>query len=175
MIIRQAEHIPGSYPAITGLSDAAAALDPAMIWQRLEQWMAYRWGLREVGWTVEGPRYFSPPLVPATIIGAEWWDGSDWQTVTLEPSPYGFLLEHGAYNITAMVGTTDDPPAAVAEAFRRLAEYTADDAGMAAGASRQGVDLGNGVSFDLARSPDWIAQALHKSGASDLLRGYRKP
>lgn len=175
MILRQAEHEASQYPVITGLSTAAAALDPAMIWSRLESWTAHRWGLREVGWTVEGPGYFNPPLVPATITAAELWDGEAWQTVTLTEGPLGFELEPGVYKIIAEVGTLEAPPAAVSEAFRRLAEYVADDAGMAAGAHRQGVNLGNGLSFDLARSPDWIAQALHKSGASDLLRRYRKP
>ena len=137
--------------------------------------MAFRWGLREVSWMVQGPGYFQPPLVPATLTTTEKWDGQQFQAVTLNDTPFGYELEPGVYNIVADVGSVDDPPAAVAEAFRRLAEYLADDAHMTGSLSSQSIEFGNGIKYDTQRSPSWVARALHTSGAADMLRGYREP
>jgi len=58
------------------------------------------------------------------------------EALTLLDGPLGICLPHGGtYRITAQVGA-GDVPAPVSEAFRRLAEYSAEigDTGMVGGA-----------------------------------------
>ena len=81
--IEQVEVIPATYPAVTGLSVAAAALDPAMIWQRIEDYIAYRWTARAVVWTVEGPGEWEPPLTPSTVSAVEVWGGAASHAATI--------------------------------------------------------------------------------------------
>src|SRR3546814_1950270 len=60
--IKQTEALPASYPDVTpyphrpvengGVTDAE--IDPALVWQRIESYIAYRWSEREVVWIVEG-------------------------------------------------------------------------------------------------------------------------
>ncbi|MEE4303589.1 MAG: hypothetical protein V2J19_05490 [Wenzhouxiangella sp.] len=175
MIIRQDEGTPTSYPTISGLSTAADALNHDALWKRIEDWIAYRFGEREVIWTVIGPGNFIPPLTPYTVDTSEKWNGSEFETVTLKDAPLGFELDDATYRITATVGTTDDPPEAVVEAFTRLAEYLADDAQMSRTVNGQTIRLGSGVEYQAERPNAWQARALHLSGAADLLRGYRRP
>ena len=59
--------------------------------------MAFRWGLREVGWTVQGPGYFQPPLVPATLTTMEKWDGEQFQTVTLNGIRHSAMSSNRGY------------------------------------------------------------------------------
>ena len=67
VIVVESEGTPAAYPAAPdGLSAAAQALDAAMIWQRLESWIAYRWGERSVIYIVEGPGDFVPRLSPVS-------------------------------------------------------------------------------------------------------------
>ncbi|MCT8989013.1 hypothetical protein NYR54_01715 [Chelativorans sp. SCAU2101] len=178
--IRQTESAPAAYPeAPDGLSEAAQALDPDMIWQRLESYIACRWTERAVIWVVEGCGEWHPPLAPATITKAEIWRDGVWVEVepALSPSPYGgyVLPGDGPYRFTATVGggsPAPEVPAAAEEAFRRLAEYMAADKGTA-GASSESTSVGP-ISISSRRSPSWIAQAMQNSGAGDLLRPYRR-
>jgi len=175
--IKQTEAAPASYPAIPSspaiLSAAAAALDPAMIWQRIESYVAHRWTEREVTWIVEGPGEWNPPLTPATITTIEIWSrAGEWEAVEVPAAPLGYWLPgSGPYRFTADVGG-GDLPANVLEAFRRLAEYMAARAGKQ-GAYRESVQAGS-VSVQTSRSASWMAEALQNSGAADLLRQYRR-
>lgn len=172
LIVRQEESTPASRPTIPGLSAGADALNHDAIWQRLESWIAYRYGERSVEWIVQGPGTFVPPLKPYTVDTSERWNGEAWEVTTLTLAPVGFELDSGTYRVTATVGT-DNVPEVVVEAFTRLAEYLADDAQMAKTVNGQTVRLGSGVEYQAERPVAWQAKALHLSGASDLLRAYR--
>lgn len=170
----QDEATPESYPTSPStLSTTAAALDPAMVWQRLEAHVAYRWTEREVKWIVDGPGAWRPPLAPATITATEVWTGESWLSVTLTPTPAGGfeLPSSDAYRFSATVGG-GDVPAAVTEAFRRLAEYMAAKAGKP-GATSERIQAGS-IALSHSRDANWMAQALQSSGAADLLRHYRR-
>lgn len=140
----------------------ASELDHDMLWARIEAWIAYRWGERTVTWIVEGPGQFVPRLTPATITATERWDGSAYVSATLDPSPLGGfeLPGEGPYRITATVGDPNSPPAAVQEAFRRLALYIAETWDSLA-------PCGDTPS-------SWPARSMQYSGAADMLRPYRK-
>ena len=178
--LKQVEGVPAVWPAVpTPLSSAAvAALDVGTTWGRIEQWVAWRWSARSIVWTVEGDGEWVPPLAPATISTVEVWaDG--WTAVTLKASPLGgYILDsEGPYRFTGTVGV-GPVPAAAQEAYRRLAEYTAEarEYGMMkgrAGASSVDVNLGP-IQQNFSRSPSWVAKAMQQSGAADLLRPYRK-
>lgn len=174
--IRQTEGAPEAYPAAPdGLSAAAAALEADFIWQRIEAYTAWRWSERAVEWIVEGPGQWEPPLTPATIATAGTWRNEAWETLTVPVSPYGgyMLSGSGPYRFTGTAGDDDaDVPAAVLEAFRRLAEYMAAKPGKP-GATREGVSAGS-ISLSYSRSASWMAQAMQNSGAGDLLRQYRR-
>jgi hypothetical protein len=173
--IQQVESAPTTYPnAPDNLSVAAKALDPAMIWQRIETYVAWRWTPRDVMWIVTGRGEWHAPLAPATIATNELWDGAAWGIATPDPSPLGgFLLPgHGPYKFTGTVGA-GDVPAAVNEAFRRLAEYMAKPTGTA-GASTERITVPGVLTTEVVRSQSWMASALQNSGAADLLRQYRK-
>jgi hypothetical protein len=174
--IKQTESAPAAYPdAPSGLSTAAAALDADMLWQRIEAYTAWRWTSRAVVWTVEGCGDWHPPLTPATIATVEIWSGDAWSRVTLSPSPLGgYCLTGGMYRFTGTVGEADaDVPPAALEAFRRLAEYMAADAGTA-GAASQTVNIPDVETREITRAPSWMARAIANSGAGDLLRPYRR-
>lgn len=173
-ILERDESEPASYPtAPGGLSAAAAALDPSMIWRRIEGYIAHRWTARAVTWTVEGPGCFGPNLAPATIDTVEIWENYLWSSVTLNPSPRGGLILPGSgpYRFTCTVGG-GTVPADVNEAFRRLAEYMSQPENHP-GASRVSVDIG-GATVGKSRDPRWLARAMDNSGAGDLLRNYRR-
>lgn len=175
--IRQTEELPDAYPtAPAGLSTAAAALNSEMIWQRLEAYTAHRWTERAVTWIVEGPGPWQPPLTPATIATVDVWSGADdWQTAELAPSPLGgyVLTGCGPYRFVGVVGDDlADVPAAITEAFRRLAEYMAGKIGKP-GASSERISAGS-ITLAHSRAPSWIALAMQNSGAGDLLRQYRR-
>lgn len=174
-ILKRDEAIPAAYPAApAGLSPAAAALDAAALWQRIEGYIAHRWTPREVVWTGTGPGEFEPDLAPATITAQEVWDGTAWQPASLAASPLdGAVLDgEGPYRFTATVGG-GAVPAGVTEAFRRLAEYLADTSDRS-GVSSYTVGMGGAVDESYQRNPDWVAKAMQLSGAGDLLRSYRR-
>lgn len=177
---KQVEAIPASYPTVTpyphtNFDDVLvedAVLDAALIWQRLESWMAYRWGVREVVWTVEGEGEWTPPLTPATVTAAQVWEIGGWVSVTLTDGPYGLCLAgDGPYRITANVGSAETPPEAVQEAWRRLHEYSRGVAEQWRAGTAIHETPGD---FGSTAVRGWAAKAIHLSGAGDLLRPYRR-
>lgn len=173
--IKQTESQPEEYPPAPSMNAAATALDAAMIWQRIEAYTAWRWSERAVEWIAEGPGCWEPPLSPATVTKAEIWRGDAWEELTLPAAPLGgFMLSgHGPYRFTATVGEEDaDVPVSVKEAFRRLAEYSAQSKGKA-GARSERIGAGS-ISLSHSRSASWLAQAIENSGAGDLLRKWRR-
>ena len=181
-LIKQFEAVPADYPtAPAGLSTAAAALDAAMIWARIEAYTAHRWTVREVVWTLTGGGgdQFYPRLTPVVSRVAHVWDGAAWEALTLLDGPLGICLPRdGTYRITAQVGA-GDVPAPVSEAFRRLAEYSAEigDSGMVAGHpshTSHSVEIGDDIKETFDRPATWVAKAMQNSGAGDLLRNFRR-
>jgi len=174
-LLREDESAPSSWPAApSGLSTDAAAIDSDAIWQRIESFIAYRWQERTVEWIVQGPGVFVPRLKPATIGTREIWRDGAWQSVTLDPSPLGDELDAETYRISTTVGSTDTPPPAVLEAFRRLAEYLADEAHIGRVPTNASLQLGDSIQITAERPAAWQAKALHYSGAADLLRQWRR-
>jgi hypothetical protein len=174
-LIKQFEAVPAAYPvAPAGLSTEAAALDASMIWARIEDYIAHRFTEREVVWTLIGNDgdQFNPRLTPVASSVAHIWTGEAWEAVTLLDGPFGLCLpSNGTYKITAQVGA-GDMPAAVSEAFRRLAEYMADDPGRVGTTSF--TDKIGPLEESVNRAPTWLARAMQYSGAGDLLRPYRR-
>lgn len=135
------------------------------IWSRIEDFIGYRWGEREVVWIVEGPGIFETPLVPAVIDTVEVWSTGAWTTATLAAAPFGLQLESQSYRITATVGDTSVPPSDVQEAIRRFAMYAVNLWSETGGWSQRD---------EVSTVPSWPARALQYSGAADLLRKYRR-
>ena len=173
-LIKQFEARPAAYPAApSGLSTAAAALNSEAIWTRLEAYTAHRFTPREVVWTfsANGGDQFHPRLAPVVSREAHFW-GDQWESLVLLDGPLGIVLPFcGTYRITAQVGKAP-VRAPFDEAYRRLAEYLADDPGTA-GASSTSVAIGP-IQETLDRNPAWVAKAMQLSGAADLLRNYRR-
>jgi len=177
--IWQQEGVPAAYPdPPSGLSTAAAALDADMLWQRIEAWIAWRYSERTIQWVVEGCGDWRPLLAPATIATVERWTGTGWEITTeLLASPLGGyqLPGEGPYRFTGTVGVNGaEVPAAVLEAFRRLAEYSVPDTDHIRGARSQSHTIPDVFTETLERSPAWIAMAMQNSGAADLLRNFRR-
>ena len=174
--LKEVEAIPAAYPAPpAGLSTKAAALDADALWQRLEAYCRVRWTAREVVWTVEGGGAWDAPLQPSTLNTVEVWESGAWVECTPAASPWGGydLPGDGPYRITADVGG-GDLPAAVNEAFRRLAEYHAGDRGGVSGASSYSVNIGSDLAESFSRNAAHVARALQNSGAADMLRPYKR-
>jgi hypothetical protein len=171
--IKQTESAPASYPAKPiGLSAAAAALDAAMIWQRIEGYTAHRYTPRAIVWVVEGCGSWTPPLMPATIETFEQWIGGAWEEAVLSASPLGgyCLPSRAMYRFSGSVGG-GAVPAIVSEAYRRLAEYLASATSAAHPGVRQSAIEGIGShTYDATA----VARAMERSGAGDLLRTYRR-
>ncbi len=181
MTLKQTEDLPASYPTVTGLSDAADALDKDALWQRIEGHCAHRWTPRQVVWIAEGCGEWKAPLTPAVVASVDVWNGETYETVTADSSPYGgIVFDHtGPHRITATVGDGVTCPAGVLEAFRRLAEYSAEitDNGLFGGHTshtRHSINVGGDIVAGFSRSENWAANALINSGAADLLRPYRR-
>jgi len=171
--VLQNEDAPATWPAApAGLSDEATTIDPAVIWQRLEGWVAYRWTPRAVTWVIDGPGAWSAPLTPATVSASYRWKGDGWEDYTLPAGPFGHDLPMGQFKVVATVGG-GDVPEPVAEAYRRLAEYIAETPDEH-GASSYSLQIGSSISRSYDRNPAWQAKALQYSGAADLLRSYRR-
>lgn len=181
--VTQREAAPDFYPAVPdGLSAAASALDSAVLWQRIESYIAHRFTERTVTWVVDGAGNWDFPLTPARLTSAQRWTGDAWAAVGLADGPFGYVLPHdGPYRIAATVGDADVPEG-VLEAYRRLAEYLAPNSltGPLAdrpGASSQSAKISAGmvdVDLNFDRAPAWLAKAMQYSGAADLLRPYRR-
>ncbi|MEM9782349.1 MAG: hypothetical protein AAF899_07730 [Pseudomonadota bacterium] len=142
------------------------------VWLRIEAFTVARWGERTVTLWAEGPGDLTWPLVPFSLSTAEVWVEDDgWQATTLNASPFGAVTLPGCsvYRITGTAGATSDPPADVQEAWLRLARYMAEvtaDTGHGKSAESDG-------DYRYSRRAQWAAQAMHLSGAGDLLRAYR--
>ena len=174
-VLKREEAQPAAYPTVPeGLSTAAAALDSDMIWQRIETYVAHRWTTRDITYVIEGSGYWRPDLKPFSIGTKKEWQNNAWVPVTLNTGPMGGLELLGElYQFTGTAGASATVPAAVNEAYRRLAEYlTSED--HRPGASRFSVDIAGGLSVAYDRSPTWVARAMQYSGAADLLRPYRR-
>lgn len=169
--VTQAEALPADWPDTpSGLSTEAAAIAPAVIWQRLESFIAWRFSERSVTWIVQGCGEWAPPLKPATVTTTERWNGSTWETAVLAPGPLGYCVDGGTYRVVASVGTDDDVPDTVQEAYRRLAEHTAAIGYQSAGLRTETIpEVWSGEFDQRAR-----ARAMADSGAADLLRSYRR-
>ncbi len=173
-LIKEVESVPASYPDVEArwvIEQAPDDEDPGsdQVWQRIEAWTRTRYTPREVLWTIEGLEgaAWEPPLSPVVSMSAERWDLDAWVAVTLQAGPVGQILpSDGYYRITATVGA-GDPPAAVAEAFKRLHEY-----GRGISESFKGEAAFS--SEDGRIPPNWAARAIQLSGAADLLRPYRR-
>lgn len=177
-LIKETEAIPTSYPAVTPYPHTNfdvplvqdAQIDPALIWQRIEAYIAHRWTEREVIWIIgaDAGEEWTPRLTPVNSHTAERWDGSAWQEVTLLDGPEGLCMPSGGrYRITASVGT-GTPPEAVQEAFRRLHEYAR---GIAESWRNETAEYRS----DTSKAPaGWAGKAIQLSGAADLLRKYRR-
>lgn len=169
------EGVPASYPEVIWLSEAAAGLEQAFLWQRIERHCSFRWSERTVIFVVDGPGEWVSPLAPFTLTTTEAWGADyEWHPATLYPSPAdGFELPYtGPFRFSGTVGA-GPVPADVLEAFKRLAEYCATEAGGIPGASSYSVNIGQ-INESIRRSPAWMARALENSGAADLLRRYRR-
>lgn len=175
-LLQENEATPASYPdSPSGLSIPAAALDAEMIWERIEAYTRTRYTEREVVWTVEGGEgeNWTPPLSPIASHTAEKWESGAWVSTALPDGPVGLCLSSdGVFKVTAQVGA-GNPPAAVSEAFRRLAEYMADDTDRA-GVSSYSVNMGGAIQESYQRNAAHAARALQNSGAADMLRPYRR-
>lgn len=170
--LKQYEAVP-TFPATpSGLTSAAAAINASVIWSRIEAYVSTRWTSRAVIWTVEGPGEWVPLLSPASIAPIDKWTGTAWETNAPDASPLGgYQLACETYRFTGTVGS-GTVPEAVNEAFRRLAEFMAADAGTA-GATSQKHDVGP-ITVEHSRNAAWMALAMINSGAADLLRPYRR-
>ena len=146
-LLQETEAIPASYPVPpSGLSPPAAALEAAMIWQRIEAYRRTRYTARAITWIIQARagEHWTPPLVPVAAHTAEKWHAGAWNPIKFHDGPTGLCTaSEGVFRITARIGGGDPPPA-VAEAFRRLAEYMADDTDRA-GVHSYSVNLGGAI------------------------------
>ena len=177
-ITREIEATPASYPAApTGLSDAAAAIDPGIIWQRLENWLRVRWSPRSVIWLLHESGEFLPPLEPFDIESVERFELSEWVTADeIHPGAMGgvVLPRTGPYRVTATVGADNAPDTTAQEAYRRLAEFLADGQGeFKPGIRSMRASVGD-VTTAISRDANFLAKAVASSGAFDLLRHLRR-
>ena len=166
------EGTPASRPALSLLDIQVA---PAVVWSRIEEWIAYRWGVRDCSFIVEGGcGAWRAPLTPFTVATVDVWH-DDWQPVTLTPHPLGGLVigDSEAYRLTGTAGSATPPPAEVVEAARRLQAFWAAAAGEDKGSTQESRTEGD-LTANVTRSRDWLARAIHSSGAADLLRKYRR-
>jgi hypothetical protein len=178
------------YPVIAVGSGPQAAKIVETAWQRVESWIAHRWGERPVTFIVEGPGEWVPPLRPFTVYTIEAWIDNTWVSAVVAPSPLGgFCLDRiGPFRFIGDLGSTDEPPRAVKEAVFRLAEYycAVDDVSPSERplskfkTSAEPVGDDGGAASIIATiereqsNPNWIARAMQLSGAADLLRPWRK-
>lgn len=160
-----------TYPTTpSGLSADAAAIPPAVIWDRLYSYIAHRWGETHVSWRVQGCGEFRSRVTPCTTHDVFYWSNSGWILTALKSGSLG--VELSADNIWKIDATAGDQvmtvPPAVARAYVLLAEYMASTQKNPAGVA----SLTSGQ-LSLRFTRDHAARALQQSGAADLLRPYR--
>jgi len=178
-LLSEAEGDPAAWPVVTprrALDNEAvdygvppeSEVEAAIIWRRLEAWIAHRWPARSVTWLLRGPGDWSPRLAPFTLSTAERWNGAAWETATPDPAPLGYALDAATWRISGTAGDDSATPADVLEAWRRLHEY-------ARGVAHR--HLGGAAIYQTdgdRRPAGWAGKAIHLSGAADLLRPYRR-
>ncbi len=172
--ITQFEGMPLAYPPVAGVTGDMLAV----CWQRIEHYIARRWGVRNVVWTLTscGGDWRAPigPVLGGELDAFRWQDG-DWQPITLERRPHGFRLPPGHVQIDASVGRVSlDIPESVERAVQRLAAYLEAETVMPAGARSYSANVGQ-LAESISADPAAMAKALQNSGAADLLRPYRRP
>ena len=172
LMLKETESLPAEYPALPDdLSDTA---DQAPgLWQRIEAYCRTRYTPRNVEWVLKGAGDWEPPLEPTTLTTLEIWQDNAWDRVEPYPTPLGgyFLPTEGYYRIQGDIAEAE-VPAAVWEAYRRLAGYLGE-AYSSQPETRFKVVLGE-IDFSWARPEAWKARALVLSGAADLLRPYKR-
>lgn len=180
-VIKRDEEIPAEYPraplerlSFSISDDAANAL-----WARIEAYTSHRWTPRHVTWIVEGHGDWFPDLAPLEITSEEIWLDGTWVPATVFASPYGGyrLTQCGTYRFQGIAGQDATIPAEISEAFRRLAEYSAESGSQdcpVPGATNYSMSLDGAIQESFSRQPTWAARALQNSGAADLLRNYRR-
>lgn len=170
------EGLPATRPPL----DPTQPVDPRVVWSRIEEWIAYRWGERPVSFFVEGfGGDWRAPLHPFTLVQVEAWDGGGWTEVELPAAPLGWRLGSAQYyRFTGTTGADETPPPEVMEAARRLQVFWASaretgDGSIGLASSQQNVSEGD-LTVSWNRPQGWLGRAIHSSGAADLLRKYRR-
>lgn len=172
LILKETESPPAEYPALpddlTDTADQAPGL-----WQRIEAYCRTRYTPRNVEWIVSGTGDWNPPLEPTTLTTLEIWQDNAWDRVEPYATPLGgyFLPAEGHYRIQGDIAGAE-VPAAVWEAYRRLAGYLGDFLSHYS-APRFKLALGD-IDFSFTQSETRKARALVLSGAADLLRPYKR-
>jgi hypothetical protein len=182
-LIRFEEAAPADYPVLyTYDVDGNLAEEPLIIdrgiWDRLEQYTAFRWRERQAVWTVQGVGEWQPHITPLQNITVDLWDEDSltWGATSLDATPIGGLKvpDDQVYRIKATVG---DNAAAIPDvfvaAYERLAEYHAADTSPA-GVATHSLRLGDGYEESVNRNPNYVGRAMQYSGAADLIRQYRR-
>lgn len=170
--VTQVESDPEFYPEI----ETPEGVSPAAVWRRIEHYCTMRWSRRTVTWTVSGSGEWVSPLNDATVMTFETWQNGDWIECDPGASPLGYFFNgSGPHRVFAMVGKTSAPED-VTLAANRLAAYLGEASSETAipGATGGRNEVGD-VAWSVERSANWLADAMRKSGAADLLRRYRKP
>lgn len=171
------ESAPLEYPEIDNLPDARFGTDADAIWQRIECWIGHRWGKRDVIFIVEGPGDWTPPLVPFSTLTIEVWHDDEWVSAVVPPTPLGgYRLDFpGPFRFAGVAGSTDAPPPAVKEAYRRLITYSSSiighDGGAKGAVTRSDYAGENAGGREFVNG--WAGKAIQYSGAADLLRPWR--
>jgi hypothetical protein len=183
-IVRFEEDQLAVYPDLIEYDSEGSALDPVApdraLWERLESYIAYRWGVRQAAWTINGCGEWNPSLGPTSNLTADVWDSDTftWSAITPDQSPLGGFIfnDNRTYRITGTLGTTDPVPPAVVEAYFRLRDYVAEATAetIPVGVASHSLKIGDGYSEEISRNPNYLARSMNYSGAGDLLRSYRR-
>ncbi|MCB5409454.1 hypothetical protein [Pseudogemmobacter faecipullorum] len=170
--IHQAEGVPVEWPAVIGVTGDLLAT----CWARIEHYISRRFVARPVVWTLTASGGdWQPPLGPVNGGAAPaWflWRDGEWQEITVQRGPFGYLLPAGTVMAELNVGQ-GPVPAPVSEAIRRLAGYLSAEVEGPAGARSYSANVGQ-LAESWTRDPAAAARALQNSGAADLLRPYRR-
>jgi len=168
---------PAATPVLS--TELAASGDPSLtldaVWQRIEAWIAFRWGERSAVFIVEGPGEWLPDAAPFVASTIERWEDGAWIAATPDPTPLGgWLLDGFQYRLAGTLGSADEPPAAVQAAAIRLARFLAARDGLTPRPGTTEHSIGAGVTIGAKAPAARVAKAIHYSGAADLLRPYRQ-
>ncbi len=183
-IVKFEETLPGTYPELVEYDDEGEALDPLVVdralWERLESYIAYRWGTRQAVWTCNGCGTFQPHLGPTSNLTVDVWDSDTftWSAVTPDQSPLGGFIfnDNQTYRITGTLGSTAEVPPAVVAAYKRLEAYVTEASAetIPVGVASHSLKIGDGYAEEISRHPNYLARSMQYSGAGDLLRSYRR-